>query len=64
MDKDAAKYFRTVINETIKVREENNIIRPDMINLLLEARKTPSENSSEKGKQIFSISPLPNSSPY
>lgn len=64
MDKDAAKYFRTVINETIKVREENNIIRPDMINLLLEARKTPSENSSENGKQIFSISPLPNSSPY
>nr|UUB32700.1 cytochrome P450 CYP9AZ1 [Dendroctonus valens] len=47
LDKEASQYFRTVINDTIKVREENNIVRPDMINLLLEARKSPSENSSE-----------------
>ncbi|XP_017769500.1 PREDICTED: cytochrome P450 9e2-like [Nicrophorus vespilloides] len=36
---DIANFFRSVINETIHVREKNGIIRPDMIHLLLEARK-------------------------
>lgn len=32
-------FFKNIIYETIKVREEKGIIRPDMINLLLEARR-------------------------
>ncbi|CAH0564136.1 unnamed protein product [Brassicogethes aeneus] len=34
-----ATFFRSTIKETIEVREKNNIVRPDMINLLMEARK-------------------------
>ncbi|KAI7815403.1 cytochrome p450 [Rhyzopertha dominica] len=37
--KDCADYFRTIILETIDKRTKENIIRPDMIHLLLEARK-------------------------
>ncbi|XP_074035456.1 cytochrome P450 9e2-like [Leptinotarsa decemlineata] len=33
------KFFQDLIKETISVREKNNIIRPDMIHLLMEARK-------------------------
>ncbi|XP_074035463.1 cytochrome P450 9e2-like isoform X1 [Leptinotarsa decemlineata] len=33
------RFFRELVNDTIKTREENNIIRPDMIHLLMEARK-------------------------
>ncbi|KAL1509790.1 hypothetical protein ABEB36_004472 [Hypothenemus hampei] len=39
IDSDTAEYFQNTIKETIKVREEKNIVRKDMINLLLEARK-------------------------
>lgn len=33
------KYFRNLVLDTIKIREERNIIRPDIIYLLTEARK-------------------------
>ena len=36
---DVGEFFINVIKETIQMREEKNIYRPDMINLLLEARK-------------------------
>ncbi|KAL1509573.1 hypothetical protein ABEB36_004286 [Hypothenemus hampei] len=39
IDSDSAKYFKNTIKETIKAREEKNIVRKDMINLLLETRK-------------------------
>ncbi|XP_076275228.1 cytochrome P450 9e2-like isoform X2 [Rhynchophorus ferrugineus] len=39
LDKSASEFFRTIINETIHTREEQGIVRPDMINMLLEARK-------------------------
>lgn len=39
LDRKASNYFYKVIDETIKAREEQNVVRPDMINLLLEARK-------------------------
>ncbi|KAL1509576.1 hypothetical protein ABEB36_004288 [Hypothenemus hampei] len=45
-------YFQNTITETIKVREEKNIVRKDMINLLLEARKgkqTEESNAIETG---------------
>ncbi|KAF2898150.1 hypothetical protein ILUMI_08020 [Ignelater luminosus] len=32
-------FFRKIIKETVRVREENEIVRPDMIHLLMEARK-------------------------
>ncbi|KAJ8928365.1 hypothetical protein NQ314_019096 [Rhamnusium bicolor] len=32
-------FFRQVINDTIKIREERAIVRPDMIHLLMQARK-------------------------
>lgn len=39
LDKHVAQFFRTTILETVKFREENQIFRPDMIHLLMEARK-------------------------
>ncbi|KAF2894714.1 hypothetical protein ILUMI_11459 [Ignelater luminosus] len=33
------EFFRRIVRETVKIREEKGIIRPDMINLLMEARK-------------------------
>nr|WCC58105.1 cytochrome P450 [Pharsalia antennata] len=36
---DVSSFFRNLINETIKAREEKGIIRPDMIHLLLETRR-------------------------
>ncbi|KAL1509789.1 hypothetical protein ABEB36_004471 [Hypothenemus hampei] len=38
-DKNVTAFFHNIITETINVREEKNIVRKDMINLLLEARK-------------------------
>lgn len=32
-------YIRTLVNETVKYREENNIVRNDMINMLIEAKR-------------------------
>lgn len=32
-------FLRTLITESMKIREEKHIVRPDMINLLMEARK-------------------------
>ncbi|CAH0564135.1 unnamed protein product [Brassicogethes aeneus] len=36
---EVSAFYRKTIKETIEVREKNNIVRPDMINLLMEARK-------------------------
>ncbi|XP_017769445.1 PREDICTED: cytochrome P450 9e2-like [Nicrophorus vespilloides] len=36
---EMSEFFRGVINETIRIREEKSIVRPDMIHLLLEAQK-------------------------
>lgn len=60
----ATNFFRKIIKETVRVREENGIVRPDMIHLLMEARKgrlkcdeddlkdhhTSSEDKSSLGK--------------
>ncbi|KAH9645244.1 hypothetical protein HF086_012122, partial [Spodoptera exigua] len=37
--KSAQKYFKTLVLETMKNRELQNIVRPDMIHLLMEAKK-------------------------
>lgn len=39
MDKKICAFFRETILETMKIREEKGIIRHDMINLLIQARK-------------------------
>nr|UUB32703.1 cytochrome P450 CYP9Z52 [Dendroctonus valens] len=38
-EKDISSFFYNTIKETIQVREEKGIVRQDMLNLLLEARK-------------------------
>ncbi|KAL1509574.1 hypothetical protein ABEB36_004286 [Hypothenemus hampei] len=51
-DKKTTGFFHNTITETIKAREEKNIVRKDMINLLLEARKghkTEESNAIETG---------------
>nr|XP_022908458.1 cytochrome P450 9e2-like [Onthophagus taurus]XP_022908459.1 cytochrome P450 9e2-like [Onthophagus taurus] len=42
-------FFKNIIMSTIKAREEQGIVRPDMIHLLLEARK---------GKKKFEVPPV------
>nr|QZM07458.1 cytochrome P450 monooxygenase CYP9EK4 [Lasioderma serricorne] len=36
---EVSKFFRRLVQETIKTRQEKQILRPDMIHLLMEARK-------------------------
>lgn len=43
-------FFVGLVNETIKVREEKGIVRPDMINLLLEARRGDKSKFEEATK--------------
>lgn len=50
--KQAMNYFNDVITETLKQREELGIIRPDIIQLLLEARKKRQEDPNNKNFQI------------
>lgn len=38
-EKKLCDYFRNVVNTAIAYREENNVHRPDMINLLIQAKK-------------------------
>lgn len=38
-EKEITEFFTGLVNEVIKTREEQNVIRPDLIHLLLEARK-------------------------
>lgn len=39
ISKSVTAFFRRIVTETIKIREEKGIIRPDMMNLLMKARK-------------------------
>nr|CAH7721222.1 unnamed protein product [Callosobruchus chinensis] len=38
-EEDIKEFFYKLVDDTIRVREEKGIVRPDMINLLMEARK-------------------------
>nr|CAH7721220.1 unnamed protein product [Callosobruchus chinensis] len=40
-EEDIKEFFYKLVDDTIRVREEKGIVRPDMINLLMEARKVP-----------------------
>jgi len=39
MPKKVTSFFRNIVSSTMKDREANNIIRHDMIHLLMEAKK-------------------------
>ncbi|XP_043480610.1 cytochrome P450 9e2-like [Leptopilina heterotoma] len=39
VSRSSARFFKAVIRETLKAREENGIVRPDMIHLLMEAKE-------------------------
>lgn len=45
-------FFTDIITKTIKYREENNKSRPDMIQLLLEERKSQFQKLKEMGHHI------------
>jgi len=51
-DEETTEFFQKAINETMKVREQQGIIRHDMINLLIQAKKGKltheKENENEK----------------
>nr|AJN91173.1 cytochrome P450 monooxygenase CYP9G18 [Cnaphalocrocis medinalis] len=47
------RFFKDIVTTTMEQREKNNIVRPDMIQLLMEAVKgTLSANSTEKEKEV------------
>uniref|UniRef100_A0A1Y1ML32 Cytochrome P450 n=2 Tax=Photinus pyralis TaxID=7054 RepID=A0A1Y1ML32_PHOPY len=37
-NKSVSDFFRSIVSDTIRTREEQNIVRPDMIHLLMQAR--------------------------
>lgn len=45
--KDQTEFYSNLVHSTIKHREENNIIRPDMIQLLMQAQKGSLRNEVE-----------------
>ncbi|XP_026482129.1 cytochrome P450 9e2-like [Ctenocephalides felis] len=38
LDQDCGKFFRTLVHDTMDEREKKGIVRPDMINLLMQAK--------------------------
>ena len=56
LDKESCEFFQEAILETMKIREKKGIIRHDMINLLLQARKgqlVQNNNVEEKNVEGF-----------
>lgn len=47
------KFFTSLIAETIKTREEKNITRPDMLQLLIEARKREESADASKDEGVI-----------
>ncbi|KAL1488800.1 hypothetical protein ABEB36_014597 [Hypothenemus hampei] len=48
LDEEAGKFFSDIIRDTIKMREEKNIVRPDVIHILMEAQKKRTQDTTEK----------------
>lgn len=55
--KEPVEYFHKIVMETVKTREEQNIYRPDMIQLLMEARKghLKHENKNDSGAGFATV---------
>lgn len=54
---EASDFFLNLIKNTIKTREEKNIIRPDMIHLLMEAKKEmlKHEENKEQNENLAAV---------
>lgn len=50
--KDATAYFNQFFKQTVNYRDQNNIKAPDMINLLLDARRNEETNGKNKKLDI------------
>ncbi|KAF2899557.1 hypothetical protein ILUMI_06631 [Ignelater luminosus] len=48
--KPVGNFFKSIIKDTIQLREEKGIVRPDMIHLLMEARKGNLKNEEQKSE--------------
>lgn len=48
-------YFRRMINETVKFREENNVVRNDFMNLLIQIKNQGCLTEDESGEVLGSI---------
>jgi cytochrome P450 family 9 len=47
------EFFREIVSETMKTREEKGIVRKDMIHLLMEAKKGQLTHEKEKEEKII-----------
>ncbi|XP_066257284.1 cytochrome P450 9e2-like [Euwallacea similis] len=50
---DTLVFFRSIVNQSIKFREEKNIVRPDMINQLLEVRNGFKQDVKDQEETII-----------
>lgn len=48
-------FFKSIVLDTIKYREKNNVYRPDMLNLLMEAKKGQLTANAEDPKDNLDI---------
>lgn len=46
--KDTTKFFHNAVSETVRIRNEQNIVRPDMIHMLMQARDKDKPNTSNQ----------------
>ncbi|KAF2899551.1 hypothetical protein ILUMI_06625, partial [Ignelater luminosus] len=46
--KEVSTFFRSLIKQTLSIREKNAVVRPDMVHLLMEARKGRVTNDDSK----------------
>ncbi|XP_055381432.1 uncharacterized protein LOC129612015 [Condylostylus longicornis] len=53
-DKNHVDYFKRLVLDSMKYREEHNIVRPDMINILMEARKAADRKRDWNDYEIVS----------
>ncbi|XP_077285152.1 cytochrome P450 9e2-like [Arctopsyche grandis] len=59
MRQEVADFFRHIVKHTMKTREAHNIIRPDMINLLMLAKKGNLVNDDESEHPANNIERVP-----
>jgi len=55
MSSSVVNFFRTLVHNTMSVREERGVVRHDMIHLLMQAKKgtlQANENATTIGKSI------------
>lgn len=46
LERNVANFFRSLVHDTMAVREKEGIVRPDMIHLLMQARKGALQNEA------------------